>query len=409
MLCERYAPNTLNSMIGNRGTLDRLLEFGTAVQKGRRPKPLMLYGPSGTGKTAAAHALAYSYGFVLLELNASDYRDVETLKRVLIPATRSRGLFSKTILILLDEIDELSKKFDTGAESTILNVVGKSMQPILLTANDYWDPKISFLRNHVERLEFRRVPDEQIFLLLKKIARFENGSISDEIARGIARRCNGDVRSAVNDLEAMLGASPELFEHLGIRDTKIEIFGVLDKIFGSSNFDIARNAVMRSNVDLGMLMEWVSENISKRYIAKETRSRAYENLSAASRFYEKASRTNYYGYLRYASVLLSSGVSLSGNGSISMLRQYTFPQHIRRLSATKRERLSIGGIASRLSPILHSSRKEISNNYLPYFRLIVERAMKSSGEAEVLSSIERHSGLMKEDVDAILSYYHDRT
>ncbi len=408
MLSEKYAPNTLNSIIGNRNAAERIAAFGLEVQSRKVTKPLMLYGPSGTGKTAAVHALAYSHSFELLELNASDYRNVERLKKVLLPASRSRGLFSRTILILLDEIDELSRKFDNGAEGVILDVISKSMQPIIFTANDYWDQKIGFLRNSVEKIEFKRIPDEQVYLLLKTISRNEGGRLADEMLKNIARRCNGDVRAAINDLEAMLGASPELMENLGIRDTKMEIFGVLDKIFGSSNFEIAKNAVMRSNVELGMLMAWLSENIPKRYNASVARYGAYENLSRASRFYEKATRTNYYGYLRYASVLLSSGVSLSGGGAVSRLKQYSFPAHIRQLSATKKERLSVNSIAARLSAIMHCSRKEIANNYLPYLRLMIERSLKHGSKPEILSRIEQHYGLLSDDVETILWYYKSR-
>jgi hypothetical protein len=44
-------------------------------------------------------------------------------------------------------------------------------------------------------------------------------------------------------------------------------------------------------------------------------------------FNEKASRKSYYGYLRYASILLSSGVSLANNGNASMLTStHSLPQ-----------------------------------------------------------------------------------
>ena len=45
----------------------------------------MICGPSGTGKTSAAHAVAYSNGFDIIELNASDYRDSDTLGKKILP------------------------------------------------------------------------------------------------------------------------------------------------------------------------------------------------------------------------------------------------------------------------------------------------------------------------------------
>ncbi|MGC8694778.1 MAG: AAA family ATPase, partial [Candidatus Micrarchaeia archaeon] len=86
----------------------KLEQFAIECHSGKKPKPLIIYGPPGTGKTTAAHALAYSNGFELIELNASDYRDKEKLEKLLLPASTSQGLFKRKILILLDEIDELS-------------------------------------------------------------------------------------------------------------------------------------------------------------------------------------------------------------------------------------------------------------------------------------------------------------
>ena len=110
---EKYAPNTLNGIIGNSTARNRLMAFGIDVLEGKKVKPLILCGPSGVGKTAAAHAIAYSNGFELVELSASDYRDSESLRQKVLPLAKTRGLFNKKCLIVFDEIDELSSKFDS--------------------------------------------------------------------------------------------------------------------------------------------------------------------------------------------------------------------------------------------------------------------------------------------------------
>ena len=127
MLSDKYAPTTINGIIGNSECVSRLFEFAQAIHANAKPKPIMLFGPSGTGKTSAAHALAYGNGFELLELNASDYRDTLTLEKTLLPASRSKGLFNKNILILLDEIDEVSKKLDSGENDEWLEVGGSGI------------------------------------------------------------------------------------------------------------------------------------------------------------------------------------------------------------------------------------------------------------------------------------------
>lgn len=403
MICDKYAPNTLNGIIGNKEAINRLIEFAALVNSRKRTKPLILYGPSGVGKTAAAHSIAYSNGFELLELNSSDYRDVKNLSKILLPASRSAGLFNKTILILLDEIDELSKKFDSGAEKVIRELIQNSRHPIIFTATDYWDPRISFLRNMTDKIEFKKVSSNEILRYIKGVAQKEKVSVSEHILEEIAKRSNGDVRGALNDLDAMLGAKEELIENIGTRDSKLEVFGVLDKIFTTASFDVSRNAVSRSDVDIDMLINWVDENVTKRYTSKKEVYDAYSNVAMASRFHQKASRNNYYGYLKYASVLLSSGVALSNDGFVTLLKPYSFPANIRYMSATKQERKALNEIAERLSPLLHSNKKYIINNYIPLIKVILSNAEREFGNEKMLEIAEISFNLFQDDIDLIMS------
>ncbi|MCL5675447.1 MAG: replication factor C large subunit [Candidatus Marsarchaeota archaeon] len=403
MLCEKYEPTTLGQLIGNSEARKKIAVFISDIVNGKQRKPLLLFGPSGTGKTAAIHAAAASNGFGVLELSGSDYRNVEKLKKTLVPATRSKGLFNKTVLVLLDEIDELSGKFDSGAERVISEVIKTSLQPIIFTANDFWDRKIEFLRNSVEKVEFKKVSDYDIALFLKEIAKREGCLVKDEVVDTISKRSNGDVRGAMNDLEAMLGSGIELLDNLGVRDAKIEVFGVLDKIFKTSSFDIAKNAAVRSEIDLEMLINWVDENIPNRYRSKRDIERAYSALAEASKLSNNATRTNYYGYLRYAQILASSGVSLAGSGNVTMLTPYAFPTRIRFLSATKKTRSGNNAIAEKLSTVLHSSSKQIINSYLPLIRSMLRNLETVYGEEKMMEMAYSSFRLDEDDVKFIIS------
>ncbi|MEM0200948.1 MAG: replication factor C large subunit, partial [Candidatus Micrarchaeaceae archaeon] len=395
-------PKTVNGIIGNNDAVTKLIEFAGKIHSKQKPRPTILFGPSGTGKTASAHAVAYGNGFELLELNASDYRDVDTLRKRLKPASESRGLFNKNILILLDEIDELSKKLDTGAEKVVRELIKTSKQPIIFTATDFWNKDISYLRMLVDKIEFKKVNNNELKNYLLDILKKENATMKDEVVEKIVIRSNGDVRGAINDLEIMIGANEELIENIGIRDKKIEIFWILDKIFLSNNFDISRNAVTKSDLDIGMLINWVDENITKRYQSKRDVDEAYSNLALASKYYERASRTNHYEYFKYASVLSSSGITISNKGRTSMLKQYTFPSNIRYMSTTKEERSNLKSIADRLSPLLHTNRKKIISNYIPILKIAIEDSIKKYGKEQTLSNIAFTMGLFQEDIEIIL-------
>ncbi len=405
MLLDKYTPFTLNGLVGNQFSIERLNKFGLDALSGRISKPVMIYGPSGTGKTCAARALAYANGFEVLELNSSDYRDAETIGKKVLPASQTRGLFNKRVLILFDEIDELSSKFDSGAEHVIMQLINKSKQPIVFTANDYWNRKIAFLRNYVEKIEFKRIGKDELLAYLKNIREKEKRNASDEILEEIVKRSNGDVRSALNDLEIMFDARPELIESLSMRDRKMEIFSVLDKIFLSSNFDIARYAAANTDLDMSMLINWIDENIPTRYLSKRGRRDSYRYLSKASSFYENASRSNYYGYMRYSSILLSAGVSVSNTGDISMMNRYSFPANIQYLSKVKKGKEAINNVASKLFGVLHSNRKDIVKGSLPLIYTMMKYAENELGHEAVADFMARHFNLDEKDLEKILEYY----
>ncbi len=401
MLLDKYTPYTLTGIIGNVKAVARLRQVGLDLLGGVVSGPIMLTGPSGTGKTAAARALAYENGMEVLELNSGDYRDAETISKKVVPASQTRGLFNKRVVILFDEIDELAEKFDAGAERVILQLVEKSKQPLLFTANDFWDRKILFLRNRVERVEFRRVDAAELAAHLRSIAVKEGEAVPDATIAEIARRSNGDVRGAINDLEAMFGAKPELLESLSTRDRKLEIFAVLDKIFLSRSFDAARYAAADADVDLGMMINWVDENIPTRYASRESRSASYRRLARASSFYENGSRSGNYGYWRYSSVLLSSGVALSNTGNVSLLARYSFPARVQQLSKTKKSRKELDEIAARLSAIVHSSKRDIIRGTLPIIAAMVERAHDDLDKESIEAFMSSEMGLDKADLKVI--------
>ena len=83
MWAEKYRPNNPSRIIGNE---DERTKFVTWIKTwDQKKKPILLTGPSGIGKTTLVHSAASFYGFKVIEINASDVRTYEKLKRVLSP------------------------------------------------------------------------------------------------------------------------------------------------------------------------------------------------------------------------------------------------------------------------------------------------------------------------------------
>ena len=52
-------------------------------------KALLVYGPSGVGKTSTIHALANELDLEIIEVNASDVRNTEGLETKVLPAIKT--------------------------------------------------------------------------------------------------------------------------------------------------------------------------------------------------------------------------------------------------------------------------------------------------------------------------------
>src|SRR3989344_1181590 len=105
---EKYRPSSLKEVIGNQVTLMKLRK---AVSE---KKPVLLYGLTGTGKTSAVQALAKDLNYELIEVNASDTRNKDSIHSVIGSAASQMSLFSKGKIILIDEVDGLSGQKDRG-------------------------------------------------------------------------------------------------------------------------------------------------------------------------------------------------------------------------------------------------------------------------------------------------------
>jgi hypothetical protein len=194
----------------------------------------------------------------------------------------------------------------------------------------------------------------------------------------------------------LLGGS-DIIESLGVRNRKLEIFRVLDRIFLTNNFAAAKGAVETSDIDMSMMISWVEENIPNRYWTKQSMSQAYSELVFASRFFETAERVRYYGYMKYASTGIA-GVSISSGGQMKHLSPYAFPSRVKYLSTTKEARGVQTRIAMKLSPFLHTNRHEIISSYLPMFKTLFGK-MSEEARKEVADSLENNFRLEKEEIE----------
>jgi len=191
-LVEKYRPRTLSEVRGNRKAVDELRKW--ALKWPVEKTAALLYGKPGTGKTSSAVALANDMGWQLLELNASDKRTQGAINATVGAASRNASLQNAHKLILLDEIDNLHGNSDRGGAKAVTELVKKTRQPVILTANDLHGVS-SALRGHCKLIAFYAIREESAQQALMDIWNNE----SREVSR--AREAVADLMTRLEQLE----------------------------------------------------------------------------------------------------------------------------------------------------------------------------------------------------------------
>ena len=360
------AKSALSSLIGNPSAIAAAKAWAQGWQDGKRQPPLLITGATGTGKTALAHAIAKEFGWELFEFNASDFRNEENVTTLLSHSTTSSSLFGGTRLILIDDVDSLSGSADRGGAGAIARVLEAARQPIMLTASDPRDRKISTLRTKCSEIELRRSHVSTIAKFLKQEASSCGISLADGDAEKIAQAAAGDIRAALNDLRA--------HNTTASRDREKNIFDVMRDIFKAEKYADARKAAFSSDVDHDTLKLWIAQNLPSACAKPFDLAEGYERLSRADMFDGRIKRTQYWGYLRYSSDLMTAGVSLSKSSPAEQhgYVPFAYPDYIRAMGSSKSARTLRKSVLSKITKICHCSVVQ-AGGYLPLFESVAKR------------------------------------
>jgi len=377
---EKHKPRKLEDIIGHTQAAEKLTEWAKAWTKGKKQKAVVLSGGAGVGKTAIAHALANEFDFELFEMNASDVRDSKTIDKIAGLAAVSRTFSGKMRLILFDEIDGLTGTEDRGGASAVGRIVKEPQCPVILTANDIWDIKLRGIVFACDRIELKKVNYLSIANFLDKIAKKEHVKVDKEILRKIAENCNGDIRSAINDLQQIAEGREEVSEKdaeiLMKRDREENMFNITRVILKTMDFNTSRNILNSTSEDPDFILKWIDENLPKEYKKPEDLFRAYEYLSKADIYMGRIHNRQHWGFLRYANDLMSAGVSVSKDAKYPGFTMYSFPSVIKYLSKSKPEREMRKTIAGKIAKTVHTSTRTAIQDYLPmYLELVKDKKL----------------------------------
>jgi replication factor C large subunit len=318
-----YRPKNREDFVGN---LSAVVTVEKWLKKWKKKPPkrraLFLYGPPGVGKTSIAQVLANEHDFDLIEINASDARNKSSLEEVLGKAIKQNvTLFGQRRLILLDEMDGLSGSSDRGGVSFIAKAIDESTAPMILVANtikDNMESKFSSILRKVTSVEFKPLNFQETYETLEKIAQEQGVNVHPDVLELIAMKTEGDLRSAIVDLEIISRGkkvvNPDDSDVLDKRDRQDLTPNILNKIFSATSLWEARQTIRQSMISYDDLYDWIYENLPTVIDEPHERVKALEVMAKAD-IYQTRARKNDYRLLKYMFDLMTGGVAFTRNKS----------------------------------------------------------------------------------------------
>ena len=373
---EKYRPQMLSQVVGHNKAVEELKRWAEAWVHGiPKERAVVLYGRAGIGKTTTAHALARDMGWEAIELNASDQRTADIIEKVAGSASQMSTLDGSGMkrLVIMDEAVNIHGTADRGGEKAIVDLIKKTSQPIILIANELYDMSAG-LRNACKPIQFNSVLSRSMIPALKKIAETEGITCELGVIEKIAQNANGDLRSAINDLQAIAQGRTRIELNdivTGDRDTKENIFKVLAKIFKGTNIIDAHKATFNLDENPEDLIQWVDENLPLEYTKPEDLEEGYRYLGRASLFLGRVKRRQNYNMWRYASVMMTSGIVVARSHRYTGFVKFQPPSLWRKLGQTKGMRNIRDSAAKKIGTHCHVSMSYTRSSLLQFFRMML--------------------------------------
>ena len=204
-LADELRPKTLDQVVGQRHILGERGILRRMIEGGGVPN-MIFYGPSGIGKTTVAEIAAARIHRPFYRLNATtaSLADIKA-----ITADVGTLLAPEGVVLYLDEIQYFNKKQQQSLLEFMEN--GKLTLIASTTENPYFYVYNAVLSRSTV-FEFKPLSPEEVLPVVRRgIQRMgEKGQVEvcceEGVAEHIAHRCGGDVRKALNAVEALFAA-----------------------------------------------------------------------------------------------------------------------------------------------------------------------------------------------------------
>ncbi|WP_305514068.1 replication factor C large subunit [Methanobrevibacter sp. V14] len=369
---DKYRPQELGQVVGNKKEIKIITDWVSSWKNNDPQIPLLLVGPPGIGKTTLSQIIAKEFS-EYIELNASDKRSQDVIKNTIGESSAARSLFGDDYkLIILDEVDGIHGSNDRGGVRAIGEIIKTSHHPMILIANDFYSKRLQSIKPKCQVIKMKKARWNSISALLRKIAIAEGVDVEPGALKEIATKSQGDVRSAINTLQALSDKDNTLkssdIDNIITKDTRSDIFNAITGVLKSKTPAHVKEA-MWIEEDPTLVMEYIAENIPREYQKKDEIKKAYDYISKADVFFGRTLASRNYGYWKYASDFMGIGVSNSKHETYKKFTKIQTPTIFGLMGRNRGKRNLRDGIAEKMSVKLHVSHS-IAISMFPYLEIM---------------------------------------
>ena len=222
---EKYRPKIMDDTV-----LDELSRciLENMIETNDFPN-LFFYGPPGTGKTTTIINVIESYqkkynGYVdkslVIHLNASDERGIDTIRTQINNFVLSKSLFKKgTKFVILDEVDYMTKNAQQALKYLLENNNNDGVRFCLIC--NYISKIDSGLQNEFVKIRFNDLPKEKVIEKLKYISEKEELNLSLESLNKVQKLYKSDMRSMINFIQLCAQSKLKIEDEINIINDKV--------------------------------------------------------------------------------------------------------------------------------------------------------------------------------------------
>ena len=299
---------------------------------------------------------------------------------------------------------------DRGGLGAIAKLVRSTHQPLVLTVNDErtLTRNSPVFRSSVLAVRFYPIRDAEMAARLERVVRSEKIDLADGVIPAVVRRAAGDLRAALNDLDAvaLLPAGPLQLTAVGTRDLTSDLVALTEEALSRHRY--YRNVEVRDRVDTPPddILPWMEENIPHFAPDRRHAASAFTTLAVADQFLQRARRQRVWGLWSYASELLTGGVSIMVRDEAVPIRSgASFPRFLGEMGRSRGTRAVRKGLVEKLGHRFHLSREKTGETLLPFLESVFLATRRATSDPEwkpLARGISRELDLTAEEVASLL-------